>query len=594
MRTLALLAEELESRPADRDRVAALERYLRLVGPDTGALAADCLLGSPARAPASAPARVSQAALLAAAAALAEAAGMPAWLFDAGRAASTEQAEAIALLLPWPEPPMSVDGVRATPADWLAAWRRAAGAGPGERATAIAAAIARLDDAPARRWAVRAACGLLRPLVDDWQWQRAWARAYGLDPHRLAWAWHVLGAREHLRPDAAALRAAAPLPHGFTTLDEAPEYAHAGLLAHWRGAALSAEPRWRGLRVQVVRNGDALAVWPRAGGLLNARLPAALVEPARWPDASVIEAVLIARSEAGAAPVADALSALPARAAARSGSRSGLRSTTAVPTLHLVLTDWLRLDGVAGHELAPAARRARLDGRWPAWRPAAEAAAPAVFTTPTLEPPATLAAHGHASDLAAIASAGAELGWGGLVLRPAVARDDLVHGPVVVRASVRRLRAVLQYVPAEALGASAAAAAALAGAECGFALWSRAPLSDDERERAMGAALAGEFLAPPEVAPALGGLRLLPLARLPIALPDAELHQLHAWLRGHAGARFGGVHAVMPALVFEIGFTQSRASRRHKLGAVIDGARVLRWLRDAAPGDAQLAADLGA
>jgi hypothetical protein len=77
-----------------------------------------------------------------------------------------------------------------------------------------------------------------------------------------------------------------------------------------------------------------------------------------------------------------------------------------------------------------------------------------------------------------------------------------------------------------------------------------------------------------------------------VALPDDELLRLHAWLRANAGLRFGGVHAVAPVLVFEIGFAEARPSRRHRIGATLAGARVLRWLHDAPPGAAQLAADL--
>ncbi len=108
----------------------------------------------------------------------------------------------------------------------------------------------------------------------------------------------------------------------------------------------------------------------------------------------------------------------------------------------------------------------------------------------------------------------------------------------------------------------------------------------------MTAAMSGQFLPPPAEAPDLGGLRLLPLARLPVALPDDDLLRLHAWLRSNVGLRFGGVHAVAPVLVFELGFAEARPSRRHKIGATLAGARVLRWLHDAPPGSAQLAADL--
>jgi hypothetical protein len=161
-----------------------------------------------------------------------------------------------------------------------------------------------------------------------------------------------------------------------------------------------------------------------------------------------------------------------------------------------------------------------------------------------------------------------------------------------VRAAPRRVRAVLQYVPSELLVADPAAAPALATAGCGFALWNRVPRSEAEQHAAMTASLSGQFLPPPDDAPGEPGLRLLPLARLPLLLPDDELRRLHAWLRENLGQRFGGVQAVAPVLVFEIAFAGVRASGRHRIGATLAGARVLRWLRDAPPGGAQLAEDL--
>src|SRR5262249_40187537 len=113
-----------------------------------------------------------------------------------------------------------------------------------------------------------------------------------------------------------------------------------------------------------------------------------------------------------------------------------------------------------------------------------------------------------------------------------------------------------------------------------------------EQHAAMTAASSGQFLPPPDDAPGAPGLRLLPLARLPIELADDELLALHGWLREHAGQRFGGVQAVAPVQVFEIGFARARPRPRHRLGAPRAGARVLRWLRDAPPGGAQLADEL--
>jgi hypothetical protein len=108
----------------------------------------------------------------------------------------------------------------------------------------------------------------------------------------------------------------------------------------------------------------------------------------------------------------------------------------------------------------------------------------------------------------------------------------------------------------------------------------------------MTAALSGQFIDAPDDAPGIAGLRLLPLARVPIALPEDELLRLHEWLRANAGQRFGGVHAVAPVQVFELGFVEARPSRRHRIGATLVGVRVLRWLLDAPPGGAQLADDL--
>ena len=557
MRALAVLTEELESRPGDADRVDALARHLRAVGRRAGALAGEWLVAVPGLRPAR-PVRLVRAALAEAARGLAAAHGTAPWLFDVGQAASAEATEAIALLLPWPDG-APTPGTRPALADWMAHWSAASAMPPPDRAAAIAATIAAIDDAVARRWAVRAVCGLVKPIVDEWQWQRAWSRAFGVDVQAVAWWWHRR--RDALLHDAAP--ADMPRAHPFAPLPDAHAGDHAGLLDAWRRGDLHVGPRWNGVRVHVVRRGDDVALWQRDGRLLNARVPADWLAPAQWPVDGAIEAVLLAWQDGRAALLEQAWS--PRK-----------RGATPGPTLHLALVDW------HGDADAPQHRRARLLARWPAPAPEAPGTLPAIFTTPELAPPADTAAA-----LAALAGAARATGWSGLVLR----RHDAPQA-WVVRAAVHRVRAVLQYVPGDALAAGASAAAALGFVECGFALWNRAARSDDERHAAMTAAMSGEFLPPPPEAPDVDGLRLLPLARLPIALPDDDLVRLHAWLRANIGLRFGGVHAVAPVLVFEIAFVEARPSRRHRMGATLAGARVLRWLPDAPPGGAQLADDL--
>ena len=556
MRALAVLTEELESRPGDADRVDALARHLRAVGRRAGALAGEWLVaasgGRPPR-----PARLTQAALAEAAQALAADHGTAPWLFDVGRAASDEAAEAIALLLPWPAG-APTPASRPALVDWMADWSTAAALPTPARAVAIASTIAALDDAMARRWAVRAVCGLVKPFVDEWQWQRAWARAFDVDAHAVAWWWHVQ--RDALLHDAPP--ASVPRPREFAPLSEAPEERQDDLLAAWRRGDLRAEPRWQGVRVHVVRRGDDVAVWQRGGRLLNARVPAAWLEPAQWPVDDAIEAVLLAWHDGHVVALDTAWA--PRKPAAAPG-----------PSLHLALIDW------HGEGDDVDARRARLAARWPAPELATSSAPPAIFTTPQLPPPGVVAG------LLACAAAARTDGWSGLVLRRRASGEAWA-----VRAAVHRVRAVLQYVPRDALSAGTTAALALGFVECGFALWNRVPRSEDEQRAAMTAAMSGEFLPPPADAPGVEGLRLLPLARVPIALPDDELLRLHAWLRANMGLRFGAVHAVAPALVFELGYIEARPSPRHKIGATLAGARVLSWLHDAPPGDAQLAGDL--
>jgi DNA ligase-1 len=549
MRALARLTEELESRPDHADRVDALARWLRAAGRDAGALALAWLVSAP-DARAARPPRVAQAALLEAARALAADDGVAPWLFDAGVAAAGEPAEAIALLLPWPD----AAGARPALADWLADWAAAAAQPVVSRAKAVARTIARIDDAPARRWAVRAACGLARPMVDDWQWQRAWARAFGLDAGAVAWWWHER--REPLRH--AVPPGALPQPHDAAPLADAPAPLHETLLAGWRRGEWHAQPRWPGVRVHVVRRGERVAVWQRGGPLLNARLPADWLAPAPWPEHGVVEALLLAWGAGRIAPPDEAWAARP-----RAGA----------PTLHLALADW------HGEPASAAERRVELRARWPESDPASAPSLPPIFTLPTLPP--------CGQTLQARADAARAHGWSGLVLR-----DGSSHAAWTVRAALHRIRAVLQYVPSELLAADPAAALGLAGAGCGFALWNRMPRSETEQHAAMTASQSGRFLPPPDDAPGEPGLRLLPLARLPIALSADELLALHGWLREHAGQRFGGVHAVAPVNVFEIGFARALPSRRHRIGATLVGARVLRWLRDAPPGGGQLADEL--
>jgi hypothetical protein len=120
MRALAVLPKSSNPAPDDADRVDALARHLRAVGRDAGALAGEWLVAARATATGAAPDAGRAGRRRGASCGAMH--GMAPWLFDAGRAASDEAAEAIALLLPWPDGAPDVRRAAPALADWLADW----------------------------------------------------------------------------------------------------------------------------------------------------------------------------------------------------------------------------------------------------------------------------------------------------------------------------------------------------------------------------------------------------------------------------------------------------------------------------------------
>lgn len=573
MRRFVLLCEELEARPEDGDRVAALARWFAEVGREASLAAANWLLpAEPGRRP-SRPPRIPLHRLRWAAREVAVQAGVPGWLFDAGAEACRDPAEAIALNLPVPPAGASAPAAsRPTLASWLQGWREAATVEDADdRVRAIARTIARLEDGPSRRWAVRAVCSLARPVVDPWQWMRAWARAFEDDLSVLAWSWYTHGRISALRGPAefpGMLPRPAPFVRHLRREDDerapVPE-----------ADERSGEPSWRGPRVQVVRADDAIALWQHDGELLNARVESLLLSQA-WPESTAIEGVLIGWHAGRVVSPWSATRGVVTRGRARAGD-------VEAPTLHLVLTDWHRWEGRDAADWPLATRRQRLRERWPEFDARwIDTVPPPVFVTP---------------EIASLAPAETTRIASGVLLRPAGPRGDPQAQPVWHRPGPRhRLRVVLQYVPSEAVGPNGLPA--LAALPSGFAVWSRGPRSASERTAGMMHSLSP--LTEPDPDPlggpgeACGAARLLPLVRLPLALERARLARLHAWIREHAGPRFGTMNTVLPALVFEISFESAHESRRHRAGIALEEARLEDWLEDAPAGAADDLARVGA
>ena len=76
------------------------------------------------------------------------------------------------------------------------------------------------------------------------------------------------------------------------------------------------------------------------------------------------------------------------------------------------------------------------------------------------------------------------------------------------------------------------------------------------------------------------GNTLVPFAKAYSGLTDKEFREITAWVRRNTKERFGPVHSVEPAHVFEIAFEGIRASNRHKSGVALRFPRISRWRKD--------------
>lgn len=76
----------------------------------------------------------------------------------------------------------------------------------------------------------------------------------------------------------------------------------------------------------------------------------------------------------------------------------------------------------------------------------------------------------------------------------------------------------------------------------------------------------------------------IPITRLTLTLPETPA--IMAWVRNHTLEKFGPVRKVPAALVFEIDHTGTSPNNRRKCGLDLHHPRLLRWLPDATPDQA--------
>jgi DNA ligase-1 len=80
--------------------------------------------------------------------------------------------------------------------------------------------------------------------------------------------------------------------------------------------------------------------------------------------------------------------------------------------------------------------------------------------------------------------------------------------------------------------------------------------------------------------------KLVPIAKAYSGLTDEEIGRVDAFIRRHMVEKFGPVRTVKPELVFELAFEGIQRSTRHKSGIAVRFPRILRWLEDKTPEEA--------
>ncbi|WP_313223622.1 ATP-dependent DNA ligase [Pseudoxanthomonas mexicana] len=292
------------------------------------------------------------------------------------------------------------------------------------------------------------------------------------------------------------------------------------------------EWKWDGIRVQVIRRRNEVALWSRGEERLDGRFPEIEAAALGLPRDAVIDGELLAWDD-GTAPLP--FSALQTRIQRK---RPGSKHLAAAPA-RVLAYDLLELEAEDLREWPLEARRQRLDDLLRATQD------PRLQVSPAVDAASWDAA-------AALRQGARERGVEGLMLkrRASPYRSGRRRGDWWKwKIDPLTIDAVLLYAQAGHGRRSTL------HTDYTFGVWND----------------AGE---------------LVPVAKAYSGLDDREILALDQWIRAHTRERFGPVRSVVAHHVFELGFEGVNISNRHKAGVAVRFPRILRWRHDKSASDA--------
>jgi len=309
-----------------------------------------------------------------------------------------------------------------------------------------------------------------------------------------------------------------------------------------RMGAWQVEWKWDGIRGQVVRRGELVAVWSRGEELVTSSFPEISKAAAALPDGTVLDGEILAVDRHGESPIPDTPKVRPFSDLQRrlNRKRVGPGLLRQVP-VHFLAYDLLEAGGTDLRTLGTADRRRRLEALL---GDAAPLVGAGITASPLLEPT-------DWEEAASLRERSRELGVEGLMLKEASAE----YG-------VGRTRGPWWKWKVDPLSLDVVMVYARAGRGRRANLYTDYTFAIHDGEE------------------------LVPIAKAYSGLDDGEIREVDRWIRDHTLERFGPVRAVEPDLVFELAFDGIRRSSRHKSGIALRFPRIARWRRDKPAGEA--------